>query len=933
MERDVREFVAACPICARGKGSHQSPSGLLRPLPIPRRPWSHIALDFIMELPPSEGKTVILVVVDRFSKAAHFVALPKLPSAVETARLVIDHVFKIHGLPQDVVSDRGPQFASRFWRAFCSLLGASVSLSSGFHPETNGQTERTNHTLENTLRCLAAANPSSWSRQLTWAEYAHNTLQNASTGLLPFEAQFGYPPPPFPEPERGGEVPSAETFVRRCRSVWKKIGSNEENRTSIRYSLTGPGVDKEPYELFKVDKLNGQVKVNKILDREKMAVYELKGMAKFENGATAETPIVIRIVVEDENDNDPVFPEKQEGAVSELSQSGTFVMKINATDADDPQTANGQVTYSILEQIPDGRSMFSIKETGEIYVQQSTLDRETHSSYLLKVKGTDMKGEKGCRTGTGTVTINILDVNDNVPTLDKSHYEESVMENTSKVEVLRIKAKDLDSINTDNWHTVFSIVSGNEAGYFAITTDEKTNEGVVTVIQSLDYEKVKEVNLKVAMHNKAAYHSSVVSAPGEITIKIKVKNKGPMFIPATKVISVSENSKVVSTHTVIDTYAAIDGDTLVTAKNIWYAKLNDPANWLIIDEKTAEIKLNQIPDRESEYVINGNYTVKIICQKNDIPAKTATGTIVLVVEDVNDNCPTLTNPNQIVCSSHTALPVSAKDRDADPNGPPFRFQVVPEGAKQEWTVEPANSTSVILRANQKLWPGRYKVQLDVWDQQGKACDKPQVLKLEVCTCEGEKTCVPSATFGVLGLGTLLLALLLLLSVPLLLVSCMHEGLNRPINPTKQQLINSITEDTVKDVLRIYKDEGQESPISMGSVLCRGCEDRNYFEEADNNLDFLNNLGPRFETLAEICMGSAIKIDSVYSTAPVLPTTRYISTLLLTDRPGSTQGVYVVNEALRVGEMVPLREQGVPVLEPEPERGTGPGGAALCAERG
>ncbi|XP_061111874.1 desmoglein-2-like protein [Conger conger] len=632
-------------------------------------------------------------------------------------------------------------------------------------------------------------------------------------------------------------------------------------------------------------------------------------MAKFENGTTAEPPILIRIIVEDENDNDPVFPEKQEGAVSELSQSDTFVMKIYAKDADDPQTANGQVTYSILEQIPDGRSMFSIKETGEIYVQQRTLDRETHSSYLLKVKGTDMKGEKGCRTGTGTVTINILDVNDNVPTLDKSHYEESVMENTTKVEVLRIKAKDLDLINTDNWHTVFSIFSGNEAGYFAITTDEKTNEGVVTVIQSLDYEKVKEVNLKVAMRNKAAYHSSVVSAPGDsiYSIKIKVKNKGPMFIPATKVISVSENSKVVSTQTVIDTYAAIDGDTLVTAKNVWYAKLNDPANWLIIDEKTAEIKLNQIPDRESEYVINGNYTVKIICQKNDIPAKTATGTIVLVVEDVNDNCPTLTNPNQIVCSSHTALPVSAKDRDADPNGPPFRFRVVPEGTKQ-WTVEPANnSTSVILRANQKLWPGWYKVQLDVWDQQGKACDKPQVLKVEVCTCEGEKTCnriVPSATFGVLGLGTLLLALLLLL-LPLL---------EQPLQFFYPPFLSSPPHTSYRDELRIYKDEGQESPISMGSVLCRGCEDRNYFEEADNNLDFLNNLGPRFETLAEICMGSAIKIDSVYTTAPVLlyttapvlPTTRYISTLLLTDRPVSAQGVYVVNEALRVGEMVILR---------------------------
>ena len=176
MDKDIREFVAACSVCARNKGSHLPPSGLLRPLPIPKRPWSHIALDFITGLPVSDGNAVILLVVDRFSKAAHFVALPKLPSARETAQLMIDHVFKLHGLPQDVVSDRGPQFTARFWRSFCSQLGASVSLSSGFHPETNGQTERTNQSLENTLRCLAANSPTSWSQFLPWAEYSHNSF-------------------------------------------------------------------------------------------------------------------------------------------------------------------------------------------------------------------------------------------------------------------------------------------------------------------------------------------------------------------------------------------------------------------------------------------------------------------------------------------------------------------------------------------------------------------------------------------------------------------------------------------------------------------------------------------------------------------------------------------------------------------------------------
>ncbi len=132
--QDVRQFVLACSVCAQNKISNRPSVGLLQPLPIPSHPWSHIALDFVSGLPPSRGYTVILTVVDRFSKAVHFVPLPKLPSAQETAQLVIDHVSRIHGLPVDVVSDRGPQFVSRFWQEFCRQIGASTSLSSGFHP-------------------------------------------------------------------------------------------------------------------------------------------------------------------------------------------------------------------------------------------------------------------------------------------------------------------------------------------------------------------------------------------------------------------------------------------------------------------------------------------------------------------------------------------------------------------------------------------------------------------------------------------------------------------------------------------------------------------------------------------------------------------------------------------------------------------------------
>ena len=190
---------------------------------MPHRPWSDISLDFVTGLPPSKGNTTILTVVDRFSKMVHFIPLPKLPSAKGTAEAVLLNVFRIHGFPRDVVSDRGPQFVSQFWKAFCSLLGATVSLSSGYHPQSNGQAERMNQELETGLRCLVSQNPATWSNHLIWVEYAHNTLPSVSTGLSPFQCAYGYQPPLFPDLEKEVNVPSAQRFIHRCRRVWSGV--------------------------------------------------------------------------------------------------------------------------------------------------------------------------------------------------------------------------------------------------------------------------------------------------------------------------------------------------------------------------------------------------------------------------------------------------------------------------------------------------------------------------------------------------------------------------------------------------------------------------------------------------------------------------------------------------------------------------------------
>lgn len=151
-------------------------------------------MDFVTGLPKSGGNTAVLTVVDCFSKMAHFIALPKLPSAKETALIMLKEVFRIHGFPKAIVLDQGPQFVSRFWREFCRLIGARASLTSGYHPEANGQTEHLNQQLENGLRCLVSQNQSSWSTHLIWVEFAHNLLPTSATGLSPFKCVSGFQP-------------------------------------------------------------------------------------------------------------------------------------------------------------------------------------------------------------------------------------------------------------------------------------------------------------------------------------------------------------------------------------------------------------------------------------------------------------------------------------------------------------------------------------------------------------------------------------------------------------------------------------------------------------------------------------------------------------------------------------------------------------------
>jgi hypothetical protein len=194
IKQDVESFIKQCATCQHAKHSLQHPMGLLQPLPIPEGVWRDLSMDFIEGLPKSEGYSVILVVVDRLTKYAHFLPLKHPYTATTIAQVFMDNVVKLHGLPHSIVTDRDPIFISHFWKELFKLYRVNLHLSTAYHPQTDGQTERVNQCLEMFLRCSVQDSPKSWKSWLSLAELWYNSSYHAALGCSPFKGLYGYEP-------------------------------------------------------------------------------------------------------------------------------------------------------------------------------------------------------------------------------------------------------------------------------------------------------------------------------------------------------------------------------------------------------------------------------------------------------------------------------------------------------------------------------------------------------------------------------------------------------------------------------------------------------------------------------------------------------------------------------------------------------------------
>jgi hypothetical protein len=184
-------------------------------LEVPTTVWADVAMDFVEALPKVNGKSVILTMVDRFSKSAHFIPLSHPYTATSVARVFLAEIVRLHGIPSSIVSDRDPVFTNSFWRELFRLAGVKLQFTSAVHHQSDGQSEATNRIISMYLRCLTGDRPRNWLEWLPWAEFCYNSSYQQSLKTSLFEVVYGRPPPSIRSYEHGdARLPAVDKAMR-----------------------------------------------------------------------------------------------------------------------------------------------------------------------------------------------------------------------------------------------------------------------------------------------------------------------------------------------------------------------------------------------------------------------------------------------------------------------------------------------------------------------------------------------------------------------------------------------------------------------------------------------------------------------------------------------------------------------------------------------
>ncbi|XP_020323907.1 cadherin-20 [Oncorhynchus kisutch] len=508
---------------------------------------------------------------------------------------------------------------------------------------------------------------------------------------------------------------------------------------SIKYILSGDGAG----TTFTIDDSTGDIHAIKRLDREVKAQYLLKAQAwnrQTDRPLEPESQFIVKI--QDINDNEPKFQDgPYQATIPEMSTIGTEVIRLTATDADDPTYGNSaRVVYSILQ----GQPYFSVEpKTGEVRVSLAGMDREVREIYSIIIQAKDMGGQLGGLAGTTVVNITLSDVNDNPPMFDQKLYQMSVLESAPVGSVVgRIRAKDRDiGINAE---MRYSIIDGDGRDTFDISTDPTNLFGIITIKKPLNFESKASYTLKIEGANTHLDHRFLDKGPfSHVTIvhvSVEDIDEPPEFSSAAYYIEVSEEAEI---GTVFTTVSARDPDASNNSIRYSIEMTTDLGKYFYIDITSGALMTVVALDREELSWHN----ITVLAMEMSNPSMIGSVSVAVKILDVNDNPPSLTHYFEaFVCESAKAgqliQTVTAIDPDDPLAGQQFYYSLAPEAANNpNFTLRDNQDNTAWILTRRGGWSQQdqsvYYLPIFISDGELPVQTSTSTLTIRVCSCDVE----------------------------------------------------------------------------------------------------------------------------------------------------------------------------------------------------
>ncbi|XP_056382897.1 cadherin-24 isoform X2 [Hyla sarda] len=400
-----------------------------------------------------------------------------------------------------------------------------------------------------------------------------------------------------------------------------------------KYLLTGEGAG----SVFVIDDKTGNIHVTKSLDREEKEEYVLLAQAVDKlTLRPLEPPSQFIIKVQDINDNPPVFLHPPyRASVPEMSNVGTSVIQVTATDADDPTYGNSaRLVYTVLE----GQPYFSVDpQTGVIRTAIPNMDRETQDEFLVVIQAKDMGGHVGGLSGSTTVTVTLTDVNDNPPKFPQNLYQFTVLEDTAIGSVIgRLRAHDPDT--GENAVMYYSILDGDAGDTFSVMADSAGQDGILRVQKPLDFESRRSFTFRVEVMNTVIDPQYIRRGPFKDVTTVRVTvgdvNETPLFSQNPYTLSVLENQPP---GTLVGIVQARDPDLQSSSISYSIEPLSNPEELFTINPEDGTLRTSVFLDRENKK----EHSITVTASETDSPFQVSQVGVVIQVLDINDNPPTL----------------------------------------------------------------------------------------------------------------------------------------------------------------------------------------------------------------------------------------------------------------------------------------------------